>query len=207
MVAKNKTGSGWSLKIQTAYMQLGTKSYLKHSSRPYNNTVINGVCFTMCNNSSEQSNQTTEVLLTARYCWLSAPSPTAPAPFNSWACICCSRFISFSFCESASFTTSGDRQPCITPSMTCSLFTAELQCQQICLYSTCCSLFNWNNVCCMFIMFLVNLVMDFNTCSQVNSAFYPSREGKLSTALYLASIKVRCVHLCQVAGNRVGTHF
>jgi len=36
----------------------------------------------------------------------------------------------------------------------------------------------------------------------VNSAFYPSGIGKLSTNL-LTGVKVGCVHLCRVAGNIV----
>jgi len=34
-----------------------------------------------------------------------------PARFHRFACICCNRFWSFSFCVSANFTTSGDEHP------------------------------------------------------------------------------------------------
>jgi len=42
----------------------------------------------------------------------------------------------------------------------------------------------------------------YKTNTKVNSAFYPSRVGKLSLAC-LAGVKVEHAHLCQVAGNTV----
>ena len=62
-------------------------------------------------------------VLTARYCgvmlgeaaWPPPPPPVAPSedkPCNKLLFACCNFFISFSFCVSANFTTSGNRQPC-----------------------------------------------------------------------------------------------
>lgn len=42
-----------------------------------------------------------------------SPPPPTPARFHRLACICCSRFWSFSFCVSANFTTSGAEHPSI----------------------------------------------------------------------------------------------